>query len=384
MTATNARRPIIIYRETMLAASEPFITAQAESLRRHVPHYLSIRRVDAHPLPAERDLRWSSGGSLRRYAWKRHGISRKAHRALARVAPVLVHAHFGRDAVQVLPLARRTRLPLVVTFHGHDATRTDANLASGSYSDRLFLRRRDELAAEAALVLAVSEFVANRLHGLGFDPRRLAVHHIGVDTRAIAEHACRGRQLALSGARDDRPIVLYAGRLVAHKGVEDLLEALTEVDDRRELRLVVIGDGPLRAALERRAVEASIDAVFLGFQAPHQVWSWMGRAAVTVVPSRTGPDGWMEAFGLVAAEAQAAGSRVIASTCGGLPEAVAPANRDLMFPEGDREALADRLDVVLAGGDGDARLAAAAWVARERDLHRQTAVLDDLYEQVSR
>ena len=51
---------MLLYRETLLAASEPFLTAQAEGLTRHVPWYLSLRRADGHPLPADRDIEVTS------------------------------------------------------------------------------------------------------------------------------------------------------------------------------------------------------------------------------------------------------------------------------------------------------------------------------------
>ena len=65
-------RPVLIYRERLLAASEPFITAQAERLERHRPWYLGLRRADGHPVPPERDLRWAdaaAAGPAGRYAW---------------------------------------------------------------------------------------------------------------------------------------------------------------------------------------------------------------------------------------------------------------------------------------------------------------------------
>jgi glycogen(starch) synthase len=86
----------------------------------------------------------------------------------------------------------------------------------------------------------------------------------------------------------------------------------------------------------------------------------------------------------VAAEAQAAGATVIASTCGGLPEAVAPANRRWSFPEGDVAALADRLFEVLGGSADDGEVAEArAWLRNERDLATQSRRLDAIYEEVA-
>lgn len=368
-------RAVLLYRETLLASSEPFITAQAEHLRRHVPWYLGLRRAGGHPLPADRDLRWRPLPLVepaRRMAWKRWGFAPGTLRAVRAVAPAVLHAHFGRDAVQVLPLARRLELPLVVTFHGHDATRSEADLRAGSRSDRLFLDRWDELVATASRVIAVSEMVRGLLLSRGMPEAKVECHYIGVDAGAIASFASPEREPGL---------VVFTGRLVAQKGLDVLLRALVG----QPARLEVLGDGPERPALEALARELHVDATFRGFASQEEVWSAMGRATVVVVPSLTRSGGWQEAFGLVATEAQAAGTPVLASTCGGLPEAIAPALDHLLFPQGDVAALAERLAALLTDPDKAARLGADAqsWVAAERNLLRQTERLDAIYEEVA-
>jgi glycosyltransferase involved in cell wall biosynthesis len=379
--ADVARRPVLIYRETLLAPSEPFITAQAEQLRRHEPWYLALRSVDGHPVPAQRDLRWRTRplAPAQRYAWKRWGVAPRTTRAVAGVRPVLVHAHFGRDGAQLVPWLRRRPVPLVVTFHGHDVLRTTDDLRAGSYSDRLYLQRWSELLDRGARFLAVSTLIRDRLLDRGAPPDRVELHYIGVDCAAIASYDA-------DPVRRDPDLVLFVGRLVPQKGCLDLIEALARVRATgRPLRLAVVGSGPERERCERRAAELGVPAELVGPCRQAEVWAWMRRAAVVAVPSRTGTDGWKEAFGLVAAEGQAAGARVVASTCGGLPEAIAPANHDLLFPEADVDALADRLARATEPDDDWGSLAreAADWIRTHRDLVRQTARLDAIYEEVA-
>lgn len=369
--------PVLVYRETLLAPSEPFITAQGEGLKDHEAWYLSIRRSEGHPIPPARDLRWPTRPVLepaRRYAWKRWGRAPATLRAVRQLRPALVHAHFGRDAAQILPLVERLDLPLVTTFHGHDALRTDESFRTGSWSDRLYIERLPRLASVGARFLAVSTVVRERLVARGLPPARVELHYIGVDVEHIAAHATFDR---------DPGLVVFAGRLVEHKGASDLLAAVAAVG--ADMRVILVGDGPDRGELERQAGALGIDATFVGFQAQADVWRWMGRARVVVVPSKTAADGWTEAFGLVAAEAQAAGAAVVASTCGGLTEAVAPANADLAFPEGDVGALADRLHRVLTEPQGGPRAAdALAWVREHRNLETQNARLEEIYAEVAR
>ncbi len=145
----------------------------------------------------------------------------------------------------------------------------------------------------------------------------------------------------------------FVGRLVSDKGADLLLRALaelpTEVADRR---CVVIGDGPERAALERRAaalgVAGRID--FLGPRRDAELAELLNEIEVLAVPSR-----WAEPFGIVALEGLACGCALVVSRRGGLPEAAGPGQA--VFDNDDWRGLRDRLAELLS--DPGRRAAAA-------------------------
>jgi glycosyltransferase involved in cell wall biosynthesis len=130
------------------------------------------------------------------------------------------------------------------------------------------------------------------------------------------------------------------GRLVPAKGPAVLLEALAVLRGRSGAvpSLSVVGDGPYRRWLERRARDLGLDVVFTGQLAPPAVAGAMRRALVVVVPS-TGP----EPLGLVPVEAMAAGAVVVASAVGGLTETVEDGRNGYLVPAGCPHALADGL-----------------------------------------
>lgn len=384
----DRRVPVLVYRETLVAASEPFITAQAENLTRHRAHYLGLRQADGHPLPPDRSLVWRKGGVAPaiRLGWKVWGLApgTGTYAAIKKWSPRLVHAHFGRDAVQILPAAVRLGLPLVTTFHGHDATRSDADLEAGSFSDRLFLRRRHRLPDRGPL-LAVSDYIRTRLAAIGLDAR---VHYIGVDVGAIASRASRAHASpVVAGVSSPTASLLFVGRLVDQKGLDDLLDAMPAVraGDGSTPKLLVIGDGPLRREAEQRARRLRLQVDFLGARSQGEVWDHMAAANVVVVPSRTTPDGRAEAFGLVAAEAQAAMTPVVATRTGGLPEAIDPRHHRRQLVEERRpDLLAAAISSLLSEPKARDALGRAGrtWVAAHRNLRRQSAVLDDIYDEV--
>lgn len=163
----------------------------------------------------------------------------------------------------------------------------------------------------------------------------------------------------------ERPTVVYVGALIENKGVQVLLDALPGL----EARTVIVGFGGYRAALEQRA--AGLDVLFTGPLEHRHLVHLLALADAAVVPSI-----FPEAFGMVAAEAAAAGCPPIvarhsglAEIARGLEEDYPPGRGELAsFPSGDAAALCDRLERVIAlrGDDRRALRAAARRAAVER------------------
>ena len=145
-------------------------------------------------------------------------------------------------------------------------------------------------------------------------------------------------------AHDRRPTVVYFGKLIENKGVQVLLEAIAGLD----ARAVVVGFGDYRAELE---AQAPLGTLFTGALEHRHLRHLLPLCDVTVVPSI-----FPEAFGMVAAEAAAAGVLPIVSAHSGLAEVAAGIGEEvgpetaplLSFPAGDPAALRERLAAILA------------------------------------
>jgi glycosyltransferase involved in cell wall biosynthesis len=164
----------------------------------------------------------------------------------------------------------------------------------------------------------------------------------------------------------DPPVVVYFGKLIDQKGVHVLIDALAGID----ARLVVVGFGPERTALERRAAERGVDALFTGPLEHRHLRHLLALADACVVPSI-----FPEAFGMVAAEAASAGCPPLVARHSGLAEIASgleeayPRNlrRLAAFTSGDVDDLAARLDALLSLPSEDRaviRAAARAAVVR--------------------
>jgi colanic acid/amylovoran biosynthesis glycosyltransferase len=371
----NSRPSIVIYRTTLLPLSETFVLSQPEALEHFTPYFVGCSRVDGLKLPEGRFRFIDEGGtfgSAHKMLYRLFGFAPGLTRDLRRLNPVLVHTHFGVDSVYGLWLARRLGIPLVITFHGFDATMKEEYARKFSFDYRRYLQWRPTVQREASLFVAVSQFVRGKLVEQGFPPEKISVHYVGVDTELFAPDARVSRL----------PIVLFAGRLVDSKGCDYLIQAMRLVQEKiQEVELVVIGNGPLREHLEQMASTSLRNFKFLGSQTQSEVRYWMNRAKVFSVPSFTTPLGTSEGFGLVFAEAQAMGLPVASFATGGIPEAVEHDVTGLLAKERDVEGLAHNIIRLLKDDSlwSEFSVAARRRARKYFDLREQTAKLEEMY-----
>ncbi|MEA5462450.1 glycosyltransferase [Leptothoe sp. PORK10 BA2] len=399
---------VLIYRDQLLPYSETFIPAQGGSLCRYGAVYVGTSRLPegAEHLAGQKTLvlgdslrnrpRDSLGdglgnslgdtskissawGRLWKVGYKFGGISPPQWiRLLQQQQPTLVHAHFGSDGGMVQPLCQRLNIPLVVTFHGYDATWDTPAWGTvrgkGDFFRALLLRKRDLALGKADRLVAVSQFIRSQLLLRGAAADKILVHYIGIDRQRFHPRV---------GQRE--PMVLFVGRLVEKKGGEYLVRAMAAVQRQRpEVTLVIIGAGNLRSHLQTLADQLPVRVQFLGQQPPDQVYHWMNRAQVFCVPSIIARSGDAEGFGMVFAEAQAMGLPVVSFATGGIPEAVLHGETGLLAPEKDTAQLTQHLLRLLA--DGELRqkfaLAGQAHVAANFDLQKNTRQLETIYDEV--
>ncbi|AFY87654.1 glycosyltransferase [Chroococcidiopsis thermalis] len=367
---------VLIYRNNLLPASETFVQKQAEALRDFIPYYVGSRLVQGLQLPQERRIALNQGGLLgltNELSYKLWGkTSVDFVRSLQRLHPALIHAHFAPDGAIALPLAQCLQVPLVVTFHGYDATMHDKYAKASFWSHRVYLRRRELLKQKARLFIAVSESIKRKLLEQDFPSNKVVVHHIGVDTETFQPDPSVQR----------RPIVLFVGRLAEKKGCKYLIQAMNQVQAvMPDVELVIIGDGPLRVDLENMAAIKLRRYRFLGTQPPQVVKNWMNQALLLAAPSVTAATGDSEGLPIVLIEAQAMGLPVVSSMHSGIPDAILHGQTGFLARERDWRTLAEYILLLLndrtlwqqLSQNGQER------VRTRFNLRSQTSILEDIY-----
>jgi glycosyltransferase involved in cell wall biosynthesis len=207
----------------------------------------------------------------------------------------LVHAHQALpDGALAQRLAADLGVPVVVTVHGADVYQ---HLRMGGAVER----RVRQVLGGADAVMANSSIVARLLRDV-VAPEKLTVVLNG--TTGLAT-----RVEPASDYLPGDPLVLTVGRLIERKGTADLIAAIGELRRAgRRIHLAIVGDGPLRQALEERAAAEGVAGAvhFIGRMEHAGVLALMARAQLFAMPS------WNEAFGLVYTEAMAQGTPVLA------------------------------------------------------------------------
>jgi glycosyltransferase involved in cell wall biosynthesis len=226
--------------------------------------------------------------------------------------------------------------------------------------------------ARCARVYAPSRSIIRELesHGIG----RLELWSRGMDTRRFSP-AFRDPELRHAlGADDDTPVLLLVSRLVKEKDLADLVE-MDGVLRAREVRhrLVLVGDGPMRAELEERLPHAH----FAGPQTGEALARWYASGDVFVFPSTT------ETFGNVVTEALASGLPAVVVDRGGPPDQIEPGENGWIARANDPADLADRVASLLRDPQARGRMALRAVAsARERDWSAINGRLLDSYAAV--
>jgi len=359
-------RQFLVFADKMFAPSEGFIQNSYKSFDKLQPVFVGSEMRSAAPAGVKAIELASLHGPLGETGFKQFGwVSDKLKSRLAAEKPVLIHAHFGKSGAYALPLARTMGLPLVVTYHGGDATKT-ANTKNSVM--RVYNRRRARLWREAALILPVSEFIKGELASAGCPANKMTVHYNGAD----ASRFNPGQKSKL---------ILFAGRWVEKKGIDTLVAALARLGPKLDgWRVRLVGDGPLKAELAGRLKASGVDIDLPGWIPATDMPRHFAEAMIHCVPSRRAATGDAEGLPTVCIEAMLSGCAIAATRHAGIPECVKEGETGLLVPEGDDAALADRLERMTANIEATLAMGAAGrqLALRDFNLDIQSKRLQDL------
>ncbi|ESA39150.1 glycosyltransferase [Leptolyngbya sp. Heron Island J] len=249
----------------------------------------------------------------------------------------IIHCQFGTQSYRGMAFKQllSPTPKLLIMFRGFDISHYVQQNGPNVYT-RPF--------QHADYCLANCEFFRQRVINLGWPAEKIAVHFSGLD---VGKFSLRLRQLD-----PGEPVhIATTGRLVEKKGIEYAIRAVASVAKHYpNLTYSIIGDGPLREALTAIIQELQAESYIhlLGWKNETEIIQLLDQCHLFIAPSITAADGNQDAPINVLKEAMAMGLPVISTHHGGIPELVEDGVSGYLVPERDVEALADRLNALLA------------------------------------
>jgi D-inositol-3-phosphate glycosyltransferase len=282
----------------------------------------------------------------------------------------LIHAHYWLSGVAALTLKRRWSVPVLQMFHTLARLKNRVARSAAELEPLVRVEEETRIVSDADRIVAANVVErAELLRDYGAHASRIATIPCGVDTDLFTpgDRAEARRRLGL----DDRPVLLWVGRIAPIKGLDTLLDTVARLREAgRDMRLLVVGgeaDEPTNGhetSLRRRIAALGLgeSVRFVGPQPQSVLPLYYAAADVTVLPS------YYESFGMVALEAMACGSPVIASRVGGLVTTVRDGVTGFLVPDGDVDALAERIETLVGDPELRWRLGreGVRWAAQHR------------------
>jgi D-inositol-3-phosphate glycosyltransferase len=257
----------------------------------------------------------------------------------------LIHANYWLSGVAGHRIKHELDLPLVCTFHTLARVKAEGGDAESAWRE---LAEMEIIGCADAICVSCSEEERQFRRHYGDPPGRVEIVAPGVEHAFFAPGDRMGARRALGLGLGPEPMLLFVGRIQPLKGVDVAVRTLAALD-RPDASLVVVGGASgVGGDTEVEKVVALVDELgltervhFVPPQAHHLLSSYYRAADVVLVPSRS------ESFGLVALEAAACGTPVVASAVGGLLTLVDHGHSGFLVPGRDPEVFASYADEIL-------------------------------------
>jgi len=345
-STSTSRLRVAVFCRSFLPLSQTFVHDAVTRLARYQATVFCQLRENALAFPFEPLHRAWPGYAATLY-------SPNFARAFRQQPFSLVHAQFGTTAIYAMPYAQRARLPLVVSFHGYEVPLLrEASVLRGPR--RHFALFAPRTLRYMTLGLCASAELRDLLIDLGVPRDKLRLHRLGVDTdRFVPRPDARA---------PDHVRVLMVGRFVEKKGFHDGIAAFARVATTHATKLTIVGAGPLEQALKAQvqALHLAGQVQFTGPLSHDRVLRLMQSHDILLAPSRVAPNGDRDSGLIALREACSAGLVPIATRHGGLPDSVDDGATGYLVPEGDVDAISERLHELLTDRALRAQMSVAA------------------------
>jgi glycosyltransferase involved in cell wall biosynthesis len=266
---------------------------------------------------------------------------------------IFTHGFNGPVMVQALRWRYGLKAPMVCSYHGeYHPPRSNRRFIAPLFNGVMHALYRSRAVSS---VVTVADYCKEFLVSCGVPAAKITVVHNGIAPHSL--HSLNALKKERVDLFDSAFVVGMASRIEPIKGIEEAIDAIHAIHAERwplNIKLVILGDGPQRGALEEKVKQLGLEKVvyFEGVQS--HVAEWMEAFDVFLLPS------YFEYHSIAILEAMRAGKAIVATAVGGTPESIRHEQEGLLVPAKDVQVLTDAL--MRLGGDKQLRetLGAAA------------------------
>lgn len=317
-----------------------------------------------------RGLKWQLFKSDLWFGEHNSRFSKKLNEAVNRINPDVIHCHFGNESVRFIDNFNRTDIPIIVTFHGYDATQFDKKK---SYINKL----KSIYSRPHMYPMFVSDYIKTRVEKMGINTAKGFKLYLGIDLdRFVREqHPPKNKEVHFLQVSSFAP---QKGHHITVPVIKKFLAQNHSVP----VRFTFGGAGGTQMdAIKKMVNDYGLDneIEFTGRLDPHQVKEWMETAHVFLHHSVTGPYGETEGLPTAIMEAMAMELPVLTTYHAGIPELVENNVNGILINEGDEDAYVEKLNELIKW---DYLPVNRKKVQEMCEIKNHTIKLIDIYKQV--
>jgi len=288
---------------------------------------------------------------------------------IQQLQPHVIHAHFGYDAYKLIGPARKSNVPLVVSFYGSDVSRLPKEFG--------WKKRYRKLAEEGSHFIAATEFMKEQLENLGFPGKRISIVPFGIDLT----------KFTFRKSYEQSSQIMMIGRMVEKKGFEYAIKSIANLKRANlDVTLNLFGNGPLKKELQTLASELNLNGnvKFHGYVPMKKIVGNLEKHSILLAPSVTAKDGDKEGLPNTILEAMAKGIPVIASKHAAIPEAVKDNETGFLVDERSPEQISDKITCILKDKEqiNNIRIAARRYIEENHSIEGMVTKVESIYNNV--
>lgn len=289
---------------------------------------------------------------IKHYLPRMRLVKKHTYQAMRSFHPDVFNPHFAFYTTMVTRRLIPSHIPIVTHFHGPWALETEVQqekIATSALKETKFWIKKqvEQLTYRRSdSFIVLSEYFRDVLtETYGVDERKIHIIPGAVDHNRFRPHPNRKELRLQLGIAPNQPLLFCIRRLVRRMGIDRLIHAMADVVRvHPEVRLLIGGDGPMRAEYEEliRQLGLSSNVKLLGRISNEELVQYYQAADISLVPTLT-----LEGFGLITVESLACGTPVLGTPYGGTKEILHQVSDELMFQDGTSESISKKIIDVL-------------------------------------